>query len=218
MLKNQIRKIALVTAVACASSLTALALPTSYYSSTSTLASGKWVKIKVSESGIHQITYAQLREWGFSDPSKVAVYGYPASLLSDNKGSQPTTPTTCAKSTPITINVATKENLLLWRGCHRCINLHRQHPRHQKKHLFKLRLLLPDRLSPAPHPHPSSQHQCHHRLNPQAPTWHLTISRKRLSTPQQPAQSTLAHHSSMNPSRCHFRWSTTPPIPTTAPI
>lgn len=85
MIKNQIRKIALATAVACASSLTALALPTSYYSSTSTLASGKWVKIKVSESGIHQITYDQLQQWGFSDPSKVAVYGYPASLLSDNK-------------------------------------------------------------------------------------------------------------------------------------
>lgn len=52
--------------------------------SSSVLASGHWVKIKVSEQGIHQITPAQLEEWGFSDPSKVTVYGYGGTLALDN--------------------------------------------------------------------------------------------------------------------------------------
>lgn len=75
---------ALATAVACATALTATALPGTYYTHSSVLSTGKWVKVKVTQSGIHQITYDQLREWGFDDPTKVAVYGYPASLLGDN--------------------------------------------------------------------------------------------------------------------------------------
>lgn len=50
----------------------------------SVLASGHWAKIKVSEQGIHQVTPAQLEEWGFSDPSKVTVYGYGGTLALDN--------------------------------------------------------------------------------------------------------------------------------------
>ena len=49
---------------------------------TSRLASGRWVKIKLTESGIHQITFDQLRQWGFSDPSKVGIFGFPAVELS----------------------------------------------------------------------------------------------------------------------------------------
>lgn len=48
----------------------------SFYTSQSVLSSGKWVKIKVSKSGIHQISHTQLRAWGFANPSKVRVYGY----------------------------------------------------------------------------------------------------------------------------------------------
>lgn len=47
----------------------------SYFTQTSRLSSGKWVKIKVTSNGIHQITYDQLRQWGFSNPEKVSVYG-----------------------------------------------------------------------------------------------------------------------------------------------
>lgn len=42
----------------------------------SPLAQGHWVKISVTENGIHQITFDQLRQWGFENPSEVAVYGF----------------------------------------------------------------------------------------------------------------------------------------------
>ena len=41
----------------------------------SALASGKWVKVFTGESGIYEIPYSRLREMGFSNPSKVGVYG-----------------------------------------------------------------------------------------------------------------------------------------------
>lgn len=56
-----------------------------YYTSNSKLNTGRWVKIKVTQTGMHEITYDQLREMGFSDPSKVSVYGYGGVLLSDDK-------------------------------------------------------------------------------------------------------------------------------------
>lgn len=49
--------------------------------SSSVLSSGKWVKIKVVESGVHKIPYTQLSSWGFSDPSKVNVFGNGGNLL-----------------------------------------------------------------------------------------------------------------------------------------
>ena len=52
-----------------------------YFGTTSALSSGKWVKIKVSATGMQQITPQQLAEWGFSDPSKVAVCGYGGAAL-----------------------------------------------------------------------------------------------------------------------------------------
>lgn len=42
----------------------------------SILSTGHWVKIKVSETGIQQITFDQLRQWGFEDPEAVTVYGF----------------------------------------------------------------------------------------------------------------------------------------------
>lgn len=50
----------------------------------SVLASGHWVKIKVAEHGIHQITPDELAEWGFDDPSKITIYGYGGTLALDN--------------------------------------------------------------------------------------------------------------------------------------
>lgn len=47
----------------------------------SRLASGHWVKIAVDTAGIYRIDYATLTEWGFSEPSKVGVYGTPAPAL-----------------------------------------------------------------------------------------------------------------------------------------
>lgn len=55
---------------------TAMAVDASHYTTSSVLSTGRWVKIRVTESGIHQITHEQLREWGFNDPSAVTVYGF----------------------------------------------------------------------------------------------------------------------------------------------
>lgn len=60
---------------------TAHALPADYYTKTSKLAAGKWVKIKVTDTGMQELSFARLKEMGFSDPSKVAVYGYPGTTL-----------------------------------------------------------------------------------------------------------------------------------------
>ncbi|MCU4155005.1 type IX secretion system sortase PorU [Carboxylicivirga sp. A043] len=49
--------------------------------SNSVLASGKWVKIKVSESGIHKIPYSVLSSWGFSNPQNVNVFGNGGNML-----------------------------------------------------------------------------------------------------------------------------------------
>ncbi len=45
------------------------------WKSGSVLASGKWVKIRTQKPGIYKIPYSQLQSWGFSDPSKVTLYG-----------------------------------------------------------------------------------------------------------------------------------------------
>lgn len=60
------------------------ALGAGWYAEKSVLSSGKWVRIKVRGSGMHQVTDSELREMGFADPGKVAVYGYPATMLADN--------------------------------------------------------------------------------------------------------------------------------------
>lgn len=53
------------------------------YAPASVLSSGKWVKISVEKSGMHCISTSQLKDWGFSDPSRVCIYGYGGQMLSD---------------------------------------------------------------------------------------------------------------------------------------
>lgn len=53
------------------------------YAKNSILSSGKWVKISVSQTGLHLITHAELSSWGFSDPSKVHIYGYGGNRIPD---------------------------------------------------------------------------------------------------------------------------------------
>lgn len=57
------------------------ALPAGFYASSSRLASGKWTKIEVKESGMQFISNATLRNLGFSNPEKVNVYGYGGRML-----------------------------------------------------------------------------------------------------------------------------------------
>ena len=45
------------------------------WKTTSVLRSGKWAKIKTKDKGIHKITFDQLKQWGFSNPEQVSMYG-----------------------------------------------------------------------------------------------------------------------------------------------
>lgn len=53
------------------------------YAAHSVLASGNWAKIRVSESGIYQLTDALIRRAGFTDMSKVKIYGYGGALQNE---------------------------------------------------------------------------------------------------------------------------------------
>lgn len=66
----------LLFSLALAGTATAAAADASHYTSSSVLSTGRWVKIRVNESGIQQITHEQLRQWGFDDPAAVTVYGF----------------------------------------------------------------------------------------------------------------------------------------------
>ncbi len=56
------------------------------YAESSVLSSGKWVKIKVEESGIYQISKSTLAGWGFNDISKVKIFGYGGAMISEIMG------------------------------------------------------------------------------------------------------------------------------------
>lgn len=47
----------------------------------SKLASGRWVKISVTEDGLYQLTAKRLAAMGFKDPAKVRIFGYGGHLL-----------------------------------------------------------------------------------------------------------------------------------------
>ena len=53
----------------------AAAFNASKYATQSRLATGKWVKISIPETGMYEITYDELRAMGFSNPSQVRLYG-----------------------------------------------------------------------------------------------------------------------------------------------
>ena len=47
----------------------------SRYAEHSKLATGKWVKIRVADESVYQLTSANLKSMGFSNPAKVCLYG-----------------------------------------------------------------------------------------------------------------------------------------------
>lgn len=53
------------------------------YNNTSVLSSGKFVKIKIKDSGIYRITYEELQSMGVN-PANVRVFGYGGALLEQN--------------------------------------------------------------------------------------------------------------------------------------
>ena len=70
--------------LACAANpATLMAFPTECYAKNSVLAQGRWMKVSVDADGIYMIPTSTLRSWGFSDLSKVRVYGYGGRRLPD---------------------------------------------------------------------------------------------------------------------------------------
>jgi len=51
------------------------------YASKSVLSEGKWIKIRVSEEGIYELTRSKLAELGFTDMNRVKLYGYGGRIL-----------------------------------------------------------------------------------------------------------------------------------------
>ena len=82
--KNILLKVVMVaTGLALLGSQHAYAFDLSHYADSSKLASGRWVKIKVSQTGIHEITADDARAWGFGDLSRVHVFGMGGLPLSE---------------------------------------------------------------------------------------------------------------------------------------
>lgn len=63
--------------------LSASAFPAGTRADSSKLASGQWVKIKVTDNGIYQITASDARRWGMSDLSRVHVFGFGGAIMSE---------------------------------------------------------------------------------------------------------------------------------------
>lgn len=54
------------------------------FATSSVLGSGKWVKISVTQSGIHKITYEDLVAWGVSNPANANIFGYGGAMLPES--------------------------------------------------------------------------------------------------------------------------------------
>lgn len=57
--------------------------PARRYADHSVLASGRWAKIRVSTTGIHQLTESLIRQAGFTNLSKVKIFGYGGALQNE---------------------------------------------------------------------------------------------------------------------------------------
>jgi len=57
--------------------------PASRYAAHSVLASGRWAKIRVPSTGVYCLSESLVRQAGFSDISKVKIYGYGGNLRSE---------------------------------------------------------------------------------------------------------------------------------------
>ena len=82
---NKLTKLQLACAamMALLCAVTASAFNLSHYATTSRLATGKWVKITITESGVYEITYDEIREMGFNNPAKVKIYGSGGNRISE---------------------------------------------------------------------------------------------------------------------------------------
>lgn len=98
-------------------SLIANAYVSTYYTTESKLATGHWVKIKVTNTGMHEITNEQLIEMGFSNPENVSVYGYGGVLLNNTFDS------TLPDDLPIQPVLRTENKICFYAECNVRINI-----------------------------------------------------------------------------------------------
>ena len=82
-LMTSITKAVLLAIVLLSQAVSATAHDMSHYCDTSRLATGKWVKVAVPESGIYQITSSDASKWGFNDLSRVRVFGFGGAPIND---------------------------------------------------------------------------------------------------------------------------------------
>ena len=54
------------------------------YAEHSVLKEGNWIKVAVKETGIHKITYQQLKDMGINNPENVHIHGYGGAILDEN--------------------------------------------------------------------------------------------------------------------------------------
>ncbi len=73
---------AVVIAAACGMPA-AQAFSPSRYASQSKLATGRWVKITIPQTGVYQLTTSDLTKMGFSNPANVRVYGRGGYMMSE---------------------------------------------------------------------------------------------------------------------------------------
>ncbi len=81
--KHILLKVLLMAVMVFAILPAAFGFSKSTYAENSVLAEGRWVKISVKESGMYLIKAEDLRKWGFTDVSRVRVYGYGGKRISD---------------------------------------------------------------------------------------------------------------------------------------
>lgn len=62
---------------------TSYAFDSSVYAKSSVLSSGKWVRVKITENGLYQISQSDLSKYGFSKLSDIRVFGYGGAPISD---------------------------------------------------------------------------------------------------------------------------------------
>ena len=61
----------------------AQAFDASFFTPQSKLATGKWVKIAITDNGVYELTYDELLSMGFSNPDRVRIYGNGGFLINE---------------------------------------------------------------------------------------------------------------------------------------
>ena len=83
MVRHILRNSTLAIAIIMVSFFNAYALDSNFFASESKLSNGKWVKIRIEENGIYELSYDELREMGFANPENVGIYGRGGRQLSE---------------------------------------------------------------------------------------------------------------------------------------